>query len=64
LLGLTIGLTEDEVMHILDNTLRSIGFDPFFDIVLIEENAALPHGGFVTGNNKITETSMILIDVG
>ena len=51
-------------MHILDNTLRSIGFEPFFDIVLIEENAALPHGGFVTGNNKITETSMILIDVG
>lgn len=51
-------------MEILDNTLKSIGFEPFFDIVLIEENAALPHGGFVTGNNKIMEHSMILIDVG
>jgi Xaa-Pro aminopeptidase len=61
---LTPGLTENQVMDILDNTLRSIGFQPFFDIVLIEENAALPHGGFVTGDNKITEHSMILIDVG
>lgn len=61
---LTPGLTENQVMEILDNSMMSIGFEPFFDIVLIEENAALPHGGFVTGNNKITETSMILIDVG
>ncbi|KAE9975330.1 hypothetical protein EG328_003230 [Venturia inaequalis] len=61
---LTVGLTENQIMEILDNTLLSIGFEPFFDIVLIDENAALPHGGFVTGNNKIKETSMILIDVG
>lgn len=61
---LTIGLTENQIMGILDNTLLSIGFEPFFDIVLIDENAALPHGGFITGNNKIKETSMILIDVG
>jgi Xaa-Pro aminopeptidase len=61
---LTTGLTENQIMEILDNTLLSIGFKPFFDIVLIEENAALPHGGFVTGNNQVTETSMILIDVG
>lgn len=61
---LTVGLTEAQVMEILDNTLLSIGFEPFFDIVLIDENAALPHGGFVTGNNKIKESSMILIDVG
>jgi Xaa-Pro aminopeptidase len=61
---LGVGLTENQVMEILDKTLQSIGFEPFFDIVLIEGNAALPHGGFVTGENKVTETSMILIDVG
>lgn len=61
---LTAGFTENQVMEILDNTLLSIGFEPFFDIVLVDENAALPHGGFVTGDNEIRETSMILIDVG
>ncbi|QDS70116.1 hypothetical protein FKW77_005299 [Venturia effusa] len=61
---LTVGMTENQIMQILDNTLLSIGFEPFFDIVLIDENAALPHGGFVTGNNEIKEDSMILIDVG
>lgn len=28
------GLTENEVMEVLDNTLRVAGMDPFFDIVL------------------------------
>jgi Xaa-Pro aminopeptidase len=28
------GLTENEVMKILDNTLRAAGLEPFFDIVL------------------------------
>ena len=28
------GLTENEVMEVLDNTLRVAGLEPFFDIVL------------------------------
>lgn len=58
------GLTENQVMKILDNTLLSAGFTLFFDLVLFEENAALPHGGFVTGNKILKEETMILIDVG
>ncbi|KAF2811898.1 metallopeptidase family M24 [Mytilinidion resinicola] len=58
------GLTEDEVMTVLDNTLLSIGFSLFFDLVLFEENAALPHGGFVTGDKVLEQDTMVLIDVG
>lgn len=62
--GLVPGLIEDEVMAILDNSLLSIGFSLFFDIVLFEENGALPHGGFVTGGKVLKEDSVVLIDVG
>lgn len=58
------GFTENEVASILDNTLLSIGFSPFFDIVLFEEHGALPHGGFITGGKKLTYKSMVVIDVG
>lgn len=58
------GLIEDEVMGILDNSMLSIGFSLFFDIVLFEENGALPHGGFVTGGKVLKEDSVVLIDVG
>ncbi|KAF7516101.1 hypothetical protein G7054_g14291 [Neopestalotiopsis clavispora] len=58
------GLTENEVTAILDNSLLSIGFSLFFNIVLFEEHGALPHGGFVTGFKKVTPSSMIVIDVG
>ncbi|KAF4123068.1 Xaa-Pro aminopeptidase [Geosmithia morbida] len=58
------GLTEDDVMSILDNALLSIGFQPFFDIVLFEEHGALPHGGFVTGGKELTYDTMVVIDVG
>jgi Xaa-Pro aminopeptidase len=57
------GLTEDDVMQVLDNTLRSAGLDPFFDIVLFDEDASNPHGG--TGGKKVLENeTMALIDVG
>ncbi|KAE8452040.1 hypothetical protein EG329_002205 [Mollisiaceae sp. DMI_Dod_QoI] len=39
------GLTENEVMEVLDNTLRVAGLEPFFDIVLFDEDASNPHGG-------------------
>lgn len=32
--GLYPNLTENEVMEVLDNTLRAAGLDPFFDIVV------------------------------
>lgn len=58
------GLTENEVMSILDNSLLSIGFSLFFNIALFEENGALPHGGIITGDKVLYEDSMVLIDVG
>ena len=58
------GLTENQVVKILDNTLLSIGFQLFFDIVLFESNAALPHGGFATGDKVLDHDTMVLIDVG
>ncbi|KAF7189795.1 putative peptidase C18A7.01 [Pseudocercospora fuligena] len=60
---LTPGLTEDEVMWVLDNTMRSAGMDPFFDIVLFDENAANPHGG-TDGDKVLERETMVLIDVG
>lgn len=58
------GLTEDDVTAVLDSALLSVGFRLFFDIVLFEENGALPHGGFVTGSKVLTHESMVVIDVG
>ncbi|KAM6479127.1 peptidase M24, structural domain-containing protein [Trichoderma sp. SZMC 28011] len=58
------GLTENEVTSILDQTMLSIGFGLFFNIVLFEEHGALPHGGFVTGDKKLTYDTMVVIDVG
>ncbi|KAI0159958.1 peptidase M24, structural domain-containing protein [Hypoxylon sp. FL1284] len=61
---LVAGLTEDDVQGILDASLLSIGFRPFFDIVLFEEDGALPHGGFVVGQKKLAQETMVVIDVG
>merc|ERR1712000_106649 len=44
--------------------MLSIGFQLFFNIVLFEEHGALPHGGFVTGDAKLTYDTMVVIDVG
>lgn len=73
------GLTENEVMNALDNTMRAAGMDPFFDIVLFgtipdlrselvtyaitDENAAMPHGG-PDGTKTLDADTLILIDVG
>lgn len=57
-------LTENQVTTILDNSMLAIGFQLFFNIVLFEEHAALPHGGFVTGDKKLTYDTVVLIDVG
>ncbi|PVH84825.1 Creatinase/aminopeptidase [Cadophora sp. DSE1049] len=57
------GLTENEVMDVLDNTLHAAGMEPFFDIVLFDENASNPHGG--TNGSKVLEAeTFVLIDVG
>lgn len=60
---MTPGLTEDDVMSVLDNTMRSAGMEPFFDIVLFDENAANPHGG-TEGTKRLEKETMVLIDVG
>ncbi|KAI8958266.1 Prolidase/Aminopeptidase P-like protein [Daldinia sp. FL1419] len=58
------GLTEDEVRGILDTSLLSVGFALFFNIVLFEEDGALPHGGFIVGKKKLNHETMVVIDVG
>jgi len=60
---MTPGLTEADVMMVLDNTLRAAGLDPFFDIVLFDEDASNPHGG-TDGAKKLEAETMVLIDVG
>jgi Xaa-Pro aminopeptidase len=62
-LCMTAGLTEDDVTRVLDDTLRSAGLDPFFDIVLFDENASNPHGG-TNGSKTLSNETMVLIDVG
>ncbi|KAM0724171.1 hypothetical protein Q7P37_000053 [Cladosporium fusiforme] len=57
------GLTEDDVARVLDNTLREASLEPFFDIVLFDEDASNPHGG-TDGSKVLTNTTMVLIDVG
>lgn len=60
---LTPGLTEGDVTQVLDNTMRAAGLDPFFDIVLFDEDASNPHGG-TDGAKKLEAETMVLIDVG
>lgn len=57
------GLTENDVMQVLDNTMRAAGLEPFFDIVLFDEDASNPHGG-TDGQKKLEAETMVLIDVG
>lgn len=57
------GVTENEVAEVLDNTMRSAGMDPFFDIVEFGISAALPHGGH-DGTRKLQPGDFVLIDVG
>ena len=57
------GLTEDDVASVLDSTLRAASLEPFFDIVLFDEDASNPHGG-TDGSKKLMNTTMVLIDVG
>ncbi|KAJ6078271.1 hypothetical protein N7467_008024 [Penicillium canescens] len=57
------GLTETDITVALDNALRAAGLEPFFDIVLFDENASNPHGG--TNGSKVLESeTFVLIDVG
>jgi Xaa-Pro aminopeptidase len=58
-----MNLTENDVMQVLDNTIRAAGLDPFFDIVLFDEDASNPHGG-TNGEKQLENETMVLIDVG
>ncbi|USP78705.1 hypothetical protein yc1106_05979 [Curvularia clavata] len=57
------GVTENQVKHVLDDTLRAAGLDPFFDLVEFGKSAALPHGGY-DGERKLEAQMFVLIDVG
>jgi len=50
-------------MVLLGNTLRSIGHDPYFDIVLFDKNASNPYRG-ANGTKTLKEDLRMLIDVG
>ncbi|KAF1995108.1 peptidase M24 [Amniculicola lignicola CBS 123094] len=56
-------VTSNEVVEVLDNTLRAGGLTPFFNIVEFGRQAALPHGGH-DGTTKLQSGDFILIDVG
>ncbi|KAJ5117038.1 hypothetical protein N7456_001386 [Penicillium angulare] len=57
------GLTENQIAAALDDALRAAGLEPFFDIVLFDENASNPHGG--TNGSKVLEAeTFVLVDVG
>ncbi|KAH8658796.1 aminopeptidase-like protein P [Tricladium varicosporioides] len=56
-------LTENEITEVLDNTLRAAGLEPFFNIVLFDEDASNPHGG-TNGTKALEATTLVLIDVG
>jgi Xaa-Pro aminopeptidase len=58
------GLTEDEVHDIIYAAFRSIGFQPFFALVMFDEDAALPHGGSAIGNKQLTCNTLVVADVG
>ena len=58
-----LGVTENEVKEVLDDTLRAAGFIPFFDLVEFGKSAALPHGGY-DGTRKLEPGMLVLIDVG
>lgn len=60
---LKAGLTENDVAEVLDDTLRVASLAPFFDIVLFDGDASNPHGG-TDGSKALTNTTMVLIDVG
>ncbi|OJJ98460.1 hypothetical protein ASPACDRAFT_44970 [Aspergillus aculeatus ATCC 16872] len=60
---LSPGLTESEIARVLDKTLLCAGLEPFFDIVLFDENAANPHGG-TNGSKVLDAETFVLIDVG
>ena len=60
---LVSGLTENNVAEVLDDTLRAASLEPFFDIVLFDADASNPHGG-TDGSKALTNTTMVLIDVG
>lgn len=57
------GLTEKIIETSLNKLYMDYGLTPFFNIVLIEEDAAVPHGG-VNGERKLARDDFVLIDVG
>ncbi|KAI5480318.1 Creatinase/aminopeptidase [Pseudohyphozyma bogoriensis] len=56
------GVSEIEISQTLDKVLESAGMEPFFDLVMIGENAACPHCS--SGSRVLHPGDMVLIDAG
>ena len=57
------GLTEQNIETGLNSLFARHGLTPFFNLVMMEENAANPHGG-TKGERKLRRDDFVLIDVG
>ena len=60
---LYLGVSENDVTEILDDTMRATSMDPFFNIVEFGKRAALPYGG-CDGSRRLEPGMFVLIDVG
>lgn len=57
------GITEKEIMFLLENQIRQQGFEPSFKtIIAFAENSAVPH--HQTSDKKLTSGDFILLDFG
>lgn len=62
--NLKVGMTELELKQIIENEIKKFGIKEmsFDTMVLFGKNSANPHG--VSGNNKLKEDDIILLDLG
>lgn len=57
-----VGMTEFDIQAIMTKALETAGLTKTWVIALLDENAALPHGG--SSDKKVNKHSTILIDTG
>ena len=59
---ITVGMTEFDIQNIMTEALETAGLTKTWVLALLDENAALPHGG--SSNKKVGKHSTVLIDTG
>lgn len=57
-----VGMTEFDIQAIMTEALETAGLTNTWVLALVDENAALPHGG--SSNQKVNKHSSVLIDTG